>query len=58
MTEIDRQGIGMLYAGGVGIIDGSLITYGWDPTYAVFAGVLVTMLGITYHINQRMGARS
>jgi len=58
MSEIDRQGIGMLYAGGVGIVVGTFITYTWDPAYAILGASLVVMLGVGYDVIQRMGARS
>lgn len=52
MSDIDHEGIGMLYAGGAGVLVGtSIATY--DFTMAMALGVIVLVLGIGYDVYQR-----
>jgi len=51
--SIDRGGIGMLYAGGAGMMVGTSLAYGTDPVFGWIGGSLVTALGLGYEVYQR-----
>lgn len=51
--DIDREGIGMLYAGGAGMMAGASISLALWPVFSLLAGVVVLWLGIGYEIHQR-----
>jgi len=54
MSGVDREGIGMLYAGGAGITIGTSIAYGTDPTLGWMGGAFVMVLGLAYETHQRV----
>lgn len=49
----DREGIGMLYAGGAGIMIGTSVAYGSEPALGWVAGSVVMALGLAYEVHQR-----
>jgi len=58
MTEqstdgIDREGIGMLYAAGAGMMIGTSVAYGTDPVFGWVGGSLAIALGLAYEVHQR-----
>ena len=50
---IDREGVGMLYAGGAGIMVGSSVANGLGPPAAPLLGSAVVICGLSYELYQR-----
>lgn len=53
MGDMDREGIGMLYATGAGITVGASLAWGLDPIFGWLGGSTVVALGFAYEIFQR-----
>jgi len=51
--DIDRMGIGMLYAAAAGMMAGASISLALWPVVASLAGVVVLCFGFGYEIHQR-----
>jgi hypothetical protein len=53
MSDIDREGIGMLYAGAAGVMVGTSVVYAAKPALGWALGSLVMALALVYDFQQR-----